>query len=100
MAAIAGTHADVVVVTSDNPRHEDPSTIIEEVCAGFSTTTTARWSSEVDRSEAIARAVLAAEDGDLIVIAGKGHERYQEIGSCKADFDDVEHVREAMGARR
>ena len=100
MAAIAGVHADVVVVTSDNPRHEDPSEIIAEVCAGFSETTTARWSSEVDRSEAISRAVLAAEDGDLIIIAGKGHERYQEIGSCKTDFDDVEHVRAAMEAKR
>lgn len=100
MAAIAGTHADVVVVTSDNPRHEDPSAIIEEVCAGFGETTTARWSCEVDRSEAIARAVLAAEHGDVIVVAGKGHERYQEIGSCKADFDDVEHVRAAMEAKR
>jgi UDP-N-acetylmuramoyl-L-alanyl-D-glutamate--2,6-diaminopimelate ligase len=44
--------------------------------------------------------VLAAEDGDLIIIAGKGHERYQEIGSCKTDFDDVEHVRAAMEAKR
>lgn len=100
MASIAGGLADVVVVTSDNPRNEDPNEIIREVCAGFSDATTAEWSVQADRATAIADAIHHAKDGDVIVVAGKGHERYQEIASCKTEFDDVAHIRAAMEATR
>ena len=100
MASIAGDLADVVIVTSDNPRDEDPVKIIEEVCTGFNAATKADWSVQIDRATAIADAVGYANDGDLIIVAGKGHERYHEIGSCKTEFDDVAHIRAAMEVTR
>ena len=100
MAAIAGDLADVVVVTSDNPRFEDPAAIIDEVCAGFTDATMAEWSVEADRATAIADAIARAQDGDVIIVAGKGHERYQEVAACRTEFDDVAHIRAAMEASR
>lgn len=100
MASIAGRLADVVVVTSDNPRDEDPLEIIDEVCSGFTSATKAEWSVEVDRAAAIAHTIAHVRDGDVIVVAGKGHERYQEVASCRKDFDDVAHIRAAMEIKR
>ena len=100
MAAVAGRCADAVIVTSDNPRNEDPDGVIAEICHGFSDATTAEWSTEVDRAAAIRQAIVDAKAGDIVIIAGKGHERYQEFASGKVEFDDIAHIRAAMEARR
>jgi UDP-N-acetylmuramoyl-L-alanyl-D-glutamate--2,6-diaminopimelate ligase len=95
MGAAAAAHADLVVVTSDNPRSEDPAAIAAELLAGVGR----REGIEVvlDRREAIERAIGAAAPGDAVVIAGKGHERYQELaGGVKVPFDDVAVAREAL----
>jgi UDP-N-acetylmuramoyl-L-alanyl-D-glutamate--2,6-diaminopimelate ligase len=86
MGEIAARLADRVIVTSDNPRTEDPEAIIEEILAGAG----AEVEQDVDRREAIARAVANAEPGDVVVIAGKGHEQGQEFeAGRKIPFDDV-----------
>jgi UDP-N-acetylmuramoyl-L-alanyl-D-glutamate--2,6-diaminopimelate ligase len=98
MGRAAAEHADVAIITSDNPRNEDPEAIMAEVAAGMS----ARPPAEriVDRREAIERAVALAGDDDVVVIAGKGHERYQEFeGGRTVPFDDVAVAREALRAR-
>jgi UDP-N-acetylmuramoyl-L-alanyl-D-glutamate--2,6-diaminopimelate ligase len=95
MGRAASEHADVAIVTSDNPRNEDPVAIITEVAQGA-----AEAERIVDRREAIERAVALAHDGDVIVIAGKGHERHQEFeGGRTVPFDDVAVAREALRAR-
>ena len=86
MAAIGEELADVVVLTSDNPRSEDPQTIIDEMIVGLSSPTAAHVL--VDRAEAIGYAVGRAQAGDVVLIAGKGHEDYQVIGDEVIDFDD------------
>ncbi len=91
MARIATTHAALSVFTSDNPRGEDPAQIIAEMVAGVSDST-ARHLSIVDRREAIRTAVMFAKSGDVVLIAGKGHEKYQIIGGEKLHFDDHEVV--------
>jgi UDP-N-acetylmuramoyl-L-alanyl-D-glutamate--2,6-diaminopimelate ligase len=104
MGAVAGRLSDVIVITSDNPRSEDPGRIIEEIQRGL-TADTRRDSAQrmlaiVDRREAIAAAVDLARAGDLVLVAGKGHEKYQVIGSEVLPFDDVAVAREALGRRR
>ena len=94
MGRIAADLSDLAIVTSDNPRSEDPAAIIEEVVAGAPD----RLEVEPDRGAAIARAVEAAEPGDVVVIAGKGHEQGQEIGGRVLPFDDREVAREALRA--
>jgi UDP-N-acetylmuramoyl-L-alanyl-D-glutamate--2,6-diaminopimelate ligase len=101
MARAAAGGADVLVVTSDNPRHEDPQAIIEEICAGLDKGDRVRTKVEVDRGEAIALALSMAKPGDTVLIAGKGHEDYQIVGDDRLDFDDVEVVSRIMsGAGR
>ena len=90
MAAIAVRHATISIFTSDNPRTEDPQDILHEMTDGLEPT--ARYLSIVDRSEAIRTAVMLADAGDFILIAGKGHETYQIIGTEKHHFDDKEEV--------
>jgi UDP-N-acetylmuramoyl-L-alanyl-D-glutamate--2,6-diaminopimelate ligase len=92
MGRIAADLADVAIVTSDNPRSEDPDAIIEEVVAGAP----GRLEIEPDRAKAIGRALEAAEPGDVVVIAGKGHEQGQEIDGRVLPFDDREVAREAL----
>jgi UDP-N-acetylmuramoyl-L-alanyl-D-glutamate--2,6-diaminopimelate ligase len=93
MGAAASKLADRVIVTSDNPRSEDPEAIVDEVLTG----TSGDAEREVDRRRAIARAVETAEPGDVVVIAGKGHEQGQEFeGGRKEPFDDVTVAREAL----
>jgi UDP-N-acetylmuramoyl-L-alanyl-D-glutamate--2,6-diaminopimelate ligase len=93
MGRAASALADRVIVTSDNPRSEDPEAIVDEVLAG----TSGDAEREVDRRRAIARAVETAEPGDVVVIAGKGHEQGQEFeGGRKEPFDDVTVAREAL----
>ena len=99
MGAAAAEHADVVIVTSDNPRNEDPEAIIAAVAAGAGGGRD-RVERIVDRRDAIERAVGLAEPGDVVVIAGKGHETYQEFeDGRKVPFDDREVAREALRAR-
>ncbi len=97
MGKIAGQLADVAVVTSDNPRTEDPIAIIQDILPGLDGTS-ARRIVEVDRREAIAKALAEAGDRDLVLIAGKGHEDYQEIHGVKHHFDDREVARELLGS--
>ncbi|MBC9813684.1 UDP-N-acetylmuramoyl-L-alanyl-D-glutamate--2,6-diaminopimelate ligase [Crocinitomicaceae bacterium CZZ-1] len=88
MARIACELSDKVILTSDNPRSEDPNQIIEEMNAGVPGYHFKKTISVVDRKQAIKTAISMAEKGDIILIAGKGHEKYQEINGIKYDFDD------------
>jgi UDP-N-acetylmuramoyl-L-alanyl-D-glutamate--2,6-diaminopimelate ligase len=94
MGRIASDLADVAIVTSDNPRSEDPLAIIAEVVAGMD----GDQQVEPDRATAIERAVELARPGDVVVIAGKGHERGQEVGGSVVPFDDAEVAGEALRA--
>ncbi len=94
MAAIACELSDKVIITSDNPRSEDPNTIIEEMMAGVEGQHFKKTLSIVDREQAIKTAVSMAQKGDIILIAGKGHEKYQDIKGVKHHFDDMELVTE------
>lgn len=96
MAQEAACRSDKLILTSDNPRHEDPVAIIEEMKAGLSATELKRTLCITDRREAIRTAVQIAEPGSVILIAGKGHETYQEINGVRHHFDDREVVREAF----
>jgi UDP-N-acetylmuramoyl-L-alanyl-D-glutamate--2,6-diaminopimelate ligase len=109
MGAVAARLSDLVIVTSDNPRSEDPSRIIEEVMRGI-VMPADRVAPKgqrgtpalgiVDRGEAIEKAIKDARPGDLILLAGKGHEKYQVIGDKDIPFDDVEVARAALARRR
>ena len=109
MAEAVARHADLVVATSDNPRTEDPERILDDVEAGLAALQAVspdaldapgRYARVVDRRAAIAAALGAARDDDMVVIAGKGHEDYQIIGREKLPFCDREEARRALGARR
>jgi UDP-N-acetylmuramoyl-L-alanyl-D-glutamate--2,6-diaminopimelate ligase len=103
MGMVAARLSDVVVITSDNPRSEDPARIIEEVRLGAEPETrqhNAEVAAIADRGEAIRHAIGRAGAGDMVLIAGKGHEKYQEIGGQVLTFDDVAVAREALDARR
>jgi UDP-N-acetylmuramoyl-L-alanyl-D-glutamate--2,6-diaminopimelate ligase len=96
MAQVACRYADRVVVTSDNPRQEDPQAIIADIVAGFAPGF-AGFSTEPDRRAAIIQALDMAAAGDVVLIAGKGHEDYQIFKDRTVHFDDFEVVREKMG---
>ncbi|HMG45589.1 MAG TPA: UDP-N-acetylmuramoyl-L-alanyl-D-glutamate--2,6-diaminopimelate ligase [Acidimicrobiales bacterium] len=96
MGAIADTHADRVIVTSDNPRGEDPGQIAADVVSGIPEDRRGLVDVVLDRREAIFAAVRRAEPGDVVVIAGKGHEQYQEIDSIRLPFRDQEVSRQAI----
>ena len=95
MARIAADGADLAVLTSDNPRKEDPEAILAEMKAGLDASS--RYLCIADRREAIKAAVALARPGDIVLVAGKGHETYQDVGGVKHHFDDREEVRRAMG---
>jgi len=97
MGAIAARLADAVVVTSDNPRTEDPERILADVVSGIPSGTT--LAVEIDRARAIASAIAAAGPADLVLIAGKGHEDYQILGTTKIHFDDREEAEKALRSR-
>jgi UDP-N-acetylmuramoyl-L-alanyl-D-glutamate--2,6-diaminopimelate ligase len=112
MGEIAGRLSDLVVLTSDNPRTEEPAAILAEVEAGIKKTSLDNLGAlsagseskrgyvvEADRRKAIAMAVGAAGAGDLVLIAGKGHEDYQILGSGKIHFDDREVARQESELR-
>jgi UDP-N-acetylmuramoyl-L-alanyl-D-glutamate--2,6-diaminopimelate ligase len=95
MAAIAERHADVVIVTDDNPRGEDGDIIVAEILVGFDRPADAVV--ERDRAAAIARAIGEAGPDDIVLVAGKGHEPYQEIAGVRHPFDDTQVARAALG---
>ncbi len=97
MGEAAGRGSDLVIVTSDNPRSEDPLAIIQDAVAGVRNTGTS-YTVEPDRRKAIALAIHEAKLGDIVLLAGKGHEKVQVTGSGSAPFDDVEIAREALFA--
>jgi UDP-N-acetylmuramoyl-L-alanyl-D-glutamate--2,6-diaminopimelate ligase len=99
MARVAQKWADRIVVTNDNPRREDPLEIIAEIRAGFSAEGREKVTEIPDRLEAISHAIIREHKGDVVLIAGKGHEDYQIIGDVKRPFDDREVVREILGIR-
>jgi len=98
MGAIAAQHADAVVVTSDNPRSEDPAAIVAAVVAGISDATRMSHSVEaiVSRDAAIESAIANAQREDIVLIAGKGHEPYQEIAGARHPFSDLDHADDAL----
>ena len=98
MAQEAVKQSDKVIITSDNPRFEEPQDIINDMLAGLDNKQMKKVISIVDRREAIRTACMMAEKGDVILIAGKGHEDYQEIKGVKHHFDDKEVVREIFNA--
>jgi UDP-N-acetylmuramoyl-L-alanyl-D-glutamate--2,6-diaminopimelate ligase len=97
MAQEAAKQSNRVIITSDNPRDEEPQDIINDMLAGLTQDEMKKTISIVDRKEAIRTACLMAQKGDVILIAGKGHEDYQIIKGVKYHFDDHEVVREAFG---
>ncbi len=96
MGEAACEHSDKVIFTSDNPRSEDPAQIIKDMEAGVSAAAKRKYISIVDRREAIKTAIVLANKEDIVLIAGKGHEKYQEIKGVKNHFDDKEVVKEVF----
>jgi UDP-N-acetylmuramoyl-L-alanyl-D-glutamate--2,6-diaminopimelate ligase len=99
MARTAENLADALYVTSDNPRTEDPAKIIEQIVSGLTPAARAKAVIDPDRRSAIRRAMADAAEGDVVLIAGKGHENYQIIGTEKHHFDDVEEAAAAIQGR-
>jgi len=98
MGRIAGEYSEFCIITSDNPRFEEPRTITDEIEDGMKKTN-CKYVVEVDRREAIIKAITMYEKGDLIVIAGKGHEKYQLVNGKKLPFDDEMVVKEIINMR-
>ena len=96
MGRIAALGADRVVVTTDNPRGEDPAAIAQAVVRGIRETGRSRWSLELDREIAIRTAIAAAHGGDVVLVAGKGHEDYQETKGVRTHFSDAEVAASAL----
>ena len=99
MAAVAVKMSDRVILTSDNPRFEDADEIIRQMRTGIAAECLGKVLSITNRGEAIRTAVALAQKGDIILIAGKGHENYQEINGIKNHFDDKEKLSEAFKER-
>ena len=97
MAQEAVKQSDRVIITSDNPRFEEPQDIIDDMLAGLNTQQMKKVVSIADRREAIKTACMLAKKGDVVLVAGKGHENYQEIKGVKHHFDDREVIREIFG---
>jgi UDP-N-acetylmuramoyl-L-alanyl-D-glutamate--2,6-diaminopimelate ligase len=95
MGQAAGEGSDFVVLTSDNPRSEDPQKIIEDALPGLKSTGT-KYAVEPDRRKAIAIALAEAKSGDVVLIAGKGHEKVQIAREGTFPFDDVQVAQEAL----
>lgn len=101
MGKIAAKYSDMIFVTSDNPRTEDPGLILKDIEAGLveDGVTSDRYHMIVDRREAIGKAIEMASSGDVVLIAGKGHETYQLIGGVVHDFDDRIVAKEVIRGR-
>ena len=98
MGEVACEHSDRVIFTADNPRSEDPDQILRDMEAGLGTAAKRKYISIVDRKEAIKTAISLAKPDDIILIAGKGHEKYQEIKGVKYPFDDKQVLIELFGS--
>ena len=96
MGEVAGTHADWTIITSDNPRSEDPLAIISDIEEGIQRTAPEKYSIEPDRKKAVQAALALAQKGDYVLVAGKGHEDYQIIKDKVIHFDDAEGIREII----
>lgn len=94
MGAAAEAYADDIVLTSDNPRHEDPDVIIDDILTGVRDK--ARVRIQPDRARAIGEVLNASKAGDIVVVAGKGHEVYQEIGSERRPFSDRDLIQSLL----
>ena len=99
MASVAAALSDTVILTSDNPRSEDPDAIIEEMMTGLDDEAKRRTLAVTDRGQAIRVAFYIAHPGDVVLVAGKGHETYQVLADRTIHFDDHEHVRRALADR-
>jgi UDP-N-acetylmuramoyl-L-alanyl-D-glutamate--2,6-diaminopimelate ligase len=99
MAEIAHRLADVIYVTSDNPRTENPQRILDEIAAGFPADSAQSVVMQVDRRAAIEQALCDAGSDDVVLIAGKGHESYQIVGTTKHHFDDREECHRVLKQR-
>ena len=97
MAQEAVKQSDRVSITSDNPRFEEPQDIVNDMLAGLTEADREKTLAIVDRREAIRTAAKMAQKGDVILVAGKGHEPYQEVKGVKHHFDDHEEIRAAFG---
>ena len=95
MGEVSGNLADLTIITSDNPRNEDPQAIIDDIKTGISKTT-GKYVEIIDRKEAIRYAIENGEPGDIIICAGKGHETYQEINGVKHDMDERVLIKEVL----
>jgi UDP-N-acetylmuramoyl-L-alanyl-D-glutamate--2,6-diaminopimelate ligase len=98
MAAIAEKLADAIYITSDNPRTEQPAEIVKEIVQGLSPAARKSAVIEPDRHKAIQRIIADAQPGDVVLLAGKGHENYQIVGTERRHFDDVEEAKNAIGS--
>jgi len=99
MAQVAEQLADFIIVTSDNPRTEEPTAIIDEIITGFESPDSQTITIEPDRKKAIESAIESSDKNDIILIAGKGHETYQIIGKQKFDFSDKEIAEQCLQKR-
>lgn len=99
MAHIACEKSDLVILTSDNPRYEDPEKILDEMESGLSIQNRNKSLRIVDRKEAIKTAITLAHPGDIILVAGKGHETYQEIQGIRQPFDDMQIIRTLLSSQ-
>jgi UDP-N-acetylmuramoyl-L-alanyl-D-glutamate--2,6-diaminopimelate ligase len=99
MGAVAGRLADRVIVTNDNPRGEDPQAIAGEIVAGVAPVSR-EFRVELDRARAIEQAIADARAGDVVVVAGKGHEDYQEANGVRVPFSDAGCVSRVLARRR
>ena len=99
MAQIASKGSDKLVLTSDNPRTEKPEDILDDMEAGLTAEQLSRAMRITDRRQAIRTACMMAREGDIILIAGKGHEKYQEVNGVRSHFDDVEEVGRELGIK-
>jgi UDP-N-acetylmuramoyl-L-alanyl-D-glutamate--2,6-diaminopimelate ligase len=98
MGRAAGELCDEVILSSDNPRSEDPDLILQDILQGVQRSGNKHVHAIPDRKEAIAYAVRLAQSGDVLVLAGKGHENYQILGGQKLHFDEREILREILSA--
>jgi UDP-N-acetylmuramoyl-L-alanyl-D-glutamate--2,6-diaminopimelate ligase len=96
MGKIGASMSDIAIFTSDNPRSESPEEIIEDMTVGLSQDDLKKVTKITNRREAIAEGVRLAQKGDIILVAGKGHETYQEVKGVKSHFDDLEELKIAF----
>jgi UDP-N-acetylmuramoyl-L-alanyl-D-glutamate--2,6-diaminopimelate ligase len=99
MGRVAARLADRVIVTSDNPRSEDPGAVASDIVHGIRETGNRRYAIELDRAAAIAQSIAEANAGDVVLLAGKGHEPYQETAGVRRPFLDADHAARALAAR-